>query len=98
MWTDISELISNTLKHAFPNKKKGEIHVSLKIKGNIFYLTISDNGVGLPEDLDFQNTESLGLQLVNTLTNQLDGKIELNRKHGTEFKITFTESKYKERT
>jgi two-component sensor histidine kinase len=93
----ISELISNSLKYAFPNGKKGEIHVTLKTKENRFHLTISDNGVGLPDDLDFQNTESLGLQLVNSLTNQLDGKIEVNRKHGTEFKITFKEAKYKER-
>ncbi len=58
---------------------------------------VSDNGVGLLEDLDFRNTESLGLQLVNTLVNQLEGTIELDRRGGTAFKITFAEMKYKER-
>jgi two-component sensor histidine kinase len=58
-------------------------------KGQI-ELTVSDNGVGLREDLDFRKTESLGLQLVTTLAeNQLQGKIELDRNAGTKFKITF---------
>jgi two-component sensor histidine kinase len=49
----------------------------------------SDNGVGLPEDMDSKNTKTLGLDLINTLTQQLDGSIELDRSKGTEFKITF---------
>jgi two-component sensor histidine kinase len=52
-------------------------------------LIISDNGIGVPEDFDFQHTESLGMQLVNTLASQLDGDIELNSNDGTEFKIRF---------
>jgi two-component sensor histidine kinase len=54
---------------------------------------VRDNGVGFPEDLDFRNTESLGLQLVNTLAAQLEGSIELDRSGGTEFEMTFTELK-----
>ena len=85
----INELLSNSLKYAFPQEREGEIHISLKAKDNKFKLIISDSGIGLPEDLDFRNTESLGLKLVNSLTNQIDGKIELDRSQGTKFKITF---------
>lgn len=58
---------------------------------------ISDNGVGIPEDLDYRNTKSLGLQLVNNLVSQLNGKINLERNEGTTFKISFKELNYKER-
>jgi two-component sensor histidine kinase len=58
---------------------------------------VSDNGVGFPEDLDFRDTGSLGLQLVNTLVEQLEGTIELDRSGGTEFEITFTQPRYKGR-
>jgi two-component sensor histidine kinase len=94
----LNELVSNCLKHAFPDGREGEIRIELRSDGNDkFTLMVSDNGVGLLEDLDFRNTESLGLQLVNTLVNQLEGTIELDRRGGTAFKITFGEIKYKER-
>jgi PAS domain S-box-containing protein len=92
----INELVSNSLKHAFP-EKQGEILVNLHRDNGKFTLIVRDNGVGLPEHVDFRNTDSLGLQLVCTLTDQLEGEIELNRAGGTEFKITFGEIKYKER-
>ena len=92
----INELVSNSLKHAFP-EKQGEIYVNLHRDDGRSTLIVSDNGVGFPENVDFRNTDSLGLQLVCTLTDQLDGAIELNRRDGTEFKITFGEIKYKER-
>ena len=92
----INELVSNSLKHAFP-EKQGEIFVNLHRDDGSLTLIVSDNGVGFPENVDFRNTDSLGLQLVCTLTDQLDGAIELNRTGGTEFKITFGEIKYKER-
>jgi two-component sensor histidine kinase len=57
--------------------------------GREFTLIVSDNGVGFPQNLDFRNAESLGLQLVNALVNQLKGTIELDRSHGTAFKIMF---------
>jgi PAS domain S-box-containing protein len=94
----IVELVSNSLKYAFPDKHKGELKVSLKSKGNYYVLTISDNGVGIPENVDVKNTDSLGLRLVNSLTDQIDGEIELKTSsHGTEFKITFQELIYMER-
>ncbi len=54
-------------------------------------LTVKDNGIGFPGDIDFENTDSLGLQIVNSLTGQIDGKIQLNNSQGTEFKINFKE-------
>jgi two-component sensor histidine kinase len=56
---------------------------------SLFSLTISDNGKGIPEDLELENAESLGLQLVGILVDQLDGKIEIKREQGTEFRITY---------
>ncbi len=91
----INDLVSNSLKHAFPEGKSGEIKIAFGRSGKKrFELVVSDNGVGMPEDLDFRNTESLGLQLVTTLAEyQLKGKIELNRNGGTEFQIKFKEKK-----
>ncbi|MBZ2165263.1 PAS domain S-box protein [Methanobacterium spitsbergense] len=93
----ISELISNSLKYAFPNRIGGQITVFLKFIEEEYVLTISDNGIGLSDELDFKNTDSLGLQLVNSLINQIDGEIELNKNHGTTFIIRFKELKYAKR-
>lgn len=89
----INELISNSLKHAFPQKTKGQIKVSLQpVEKNQIELIISDNGIGIPDELDFRKTESLGLQLINTLVkDQLDGAIELDKSAGAKFTITFKE-------
>ena len=56
--------------------------------------TVSDNGIGIPEDLDFENLDSLGFQLIFSLVKQLDGEIELKRNNGTEFTIKFTVAEY----
>jgi PAS domain S-box-containing protein len=85
----ISELVSNALKHAFREKPGGLIRISVKSLGNQVMLTISDNGIGFPEHLDFTNTQSLGMQLVVTLVEQLEGTIELHVSEGTEFRIAF---------
>lgn len=92
----VNELISNSLKYAFTKDEEGEIRIRLckekddnKTHKSLFNLTISDNGKGIPENIELENVESLGLQLVNILVDQLDGKIKLNRDHGTEFIITF---------
>jgi PAS domain S-box-containing protein len=89
----INELVSNALKHAFPDGKEGEIRIELtrSVGEKRFTLIVSDNGIGFPGDLDFRNTKTLGLQLVITLVDQLNGTIELDRRSGTEFKITFAE-------
>jgi two-component sensor histidine kinase len=89
----INELVSNSLKHAFlTDSQDNEISISICLMNdNQFKLTVSDNGVGFPGDIDFQNTESLGLQLVCTFTEQLEGGIELDSSAGTSFTITFKE-------
>lgn len=93
----INELVSNSLKHAFPEGRTGEIAINLRLAGTDRYvLTVQDNGVGCPKDLDLHNSTSLGLQIVTALTKQLEGDIELNREDGTTFQITFIEPKYRE--
>jgi PAS domain S-box-containing protein len=91
----INELITNSLKYAFSDKRKGEIKVSLHINHeNMVELIVSDNGMGIPSDLDFRKTESLGLRLVTILSeDQLHGNIDLDRSRGTEFKIKFNGGK-----
>lgn len=94
----INELVSNALRYAFPNDE-GNIFVSLRhYNDNKYLLTISDTGIGIPDDIYFKNTQSLGFRLVNNLTKQLEGKIELDRKDGTTFNIIFEELKYETRT
>ncbi len=87
----INELVTNSLKYAFPDGRKGEISVSFRnLNENMIELAVSDNGVGIPDDVDFRKTGSLGLRLVTILTeNQLHGEITLDRSRGTEFKIIF---------
>lgn len=84
-----NELLTNSLKHAFTNKKQGEIKVKFYKKSNTYHLSISDNGKGFPKDFDFRTAESMGLDLVNSLVKQINGNIELHRDKGTFFKITF---------
>ncbi len=94
----INELVSNSLKHAFPDgigekgtsRKEGRINISMSLNSdNKLKLIVSDNGIGFPKDLDFRNTGSLGLQVVNTLVEQLEGSIKLRRHPATSFKIEF---------
>ena len=68
----ISELISNSLKYAFPNGKKERYIVSLKSEDNYYKLTVRDNGIGLSEELELENAKTLGLKLVHILTGQID--------------------------
>ncbi len=93
----VNELITNCVKHAFPNDINGEINIDMSNNQGIYTLNVSDNGVGFPEDIDFKNTESLGLQLVSNLVNQLDGTVELVNKGGTSVVIKFNELVYKNR-
>ncbi|WP_321423671.1 sensor histidine kinase [uncultured Methanobacterium sp.] len=90
----LNELVSNALKHAFPGDRGGEINIGFSSSGDDYQLTVGDNGVGLPADLDYKNTDSLGMQLVNNLTSQIDGNLELDSTNGTKFSIVFKERKY----
>ncbi|CEA12723.1 putative membrane protein [Methanobacterium formicicum] len=98
----VSELFTNSVKYAFPEGREGEIRVSLKQEpgkddAREFILTVSDDGVGFPPDLDYRNTETLGLELVNSLTCQIDGNISLDLTQGTKFTVKFKELRYKKR-
>jgi len=98
----VNELVTNSFKHAFPVKSEGEIRIELYREGNeecitnvhenctTFVLTVSDNGVGIPENFAIEDLGTLGMQLVTSLVDQLDGKLELKRDNGTEFIIRFT--------
>ena len=112
----VNELVSNSLKHAFPSKKSGEIRIKLsreenrkfendKIEGKNeghksknYILTISDNGAGIPESLNIEDSDTLGIQLVTILVDQLDGVLELNRTSGTEFIIEFSVAEKQQET
>ncbi|MCU0552142.1 MAG: PAS domain S-box protein [Leptolyngbya sp. Prado105] len=95
----INELVSNSMKYAFPTGEPGEIYISLQAQETEshesphYQLTVGDSGRGFPSDLDFRNTQSLGLQLVCSLIRQLRGQIDLTGKSGVQFTMCFTEQK-----
>ncbi len=94
----INELFSNSLKHAFSGRAKGEIQIKLRREGNkkdrckstSFTLDVSDNGVGIPENFEIESLNSLGFQLVASLVDQLDGEFVLKRDNGMKFTMRFT--------
>ncbi len=95
----VNELVSNSLKHAFPDGLSGAVTVVMNTAGNHVELVVRDDGVGWPAALDINNSKGLGLQLVSLLANQLDGKLDvLERCAGTALRIRFEELKYRERT
>ncbi len=93
----LNELISNSLKHAFPAELetaqppvlKKEIRITMRSEQDDIVLTVSDNGVGLPADLDLENLDSLGLELVRLLNGQIGGVLEMDASRGASFQITF---------
>lgn len=94
----ISELVSNSLKYAYPNEEVGKITLSLESQDNEYKLIVGDDGVGFPPEFDFRNVEdTLGLRLVNSLVEQIDGYIDLDKTHGTQFTIKFHEQQYNKR-
>ena len=90
----VNEIVTNSLKYAFPDKKTGNISVSFNKKCDELQLVVEDNGIGFPGDLDFKNTNSLGMQLVTSLTEQIKGNIKLKRDNGTKFIIDFKEKSF----
>ena len=88
----VNELVSNSLKHAFPSARQGSIWISLSpLREGKYILGIRDDGVGLPAMIDFRNSDSLGLRLVNILVSQLGGHIELYSGEYTDFRIEFSQ-------
>jgi PAS domain S-box-containing protein len=92
----INELVTNIVKYAFTDMD-GTITIKLKSCSEGLELIVSDNGIGMPENIDFENSETLGLQLVSNLINQLDAVLKIDNTNGTEFKILFNELIYKKR-
>ncbi len=86
----INELVSNSLKYAFPDGRTGEIRIELRgTSDGATRLLVADDGIGLTADIDWENTRSLGLRLVRTLAQQLGAKIEVNSRAGTEVRLAF---------
>lgn len=87
----VNELVTNSIKHAFPGDKYGTITLELYRKDKNIVLKVSDDGVGLPKNLDYKNADSLGLKLVNTLIRQINGELTVDKGQGAAFTLTFKE-------
>lgn len=88
----LNEIISNSLKYAFADRKEGNLRVALRKTGDHrFSLDVSDDGVGIPEKIEFSTAESLGMQLIQMLSGQINGEVKLFRDKGTHYHIDFTE-------
>jgi len=87
----INELVTNALKYAFRGRESGNVHIRLAREGEGYLLSVADDGIGLPGGIDPDTAESLGLQLVNTLTRQLGGTLAVTRDNGTQFTLAFVE-------
>ncbi|MFP4490544.1 MAG: sensor histidine kinase [Spirochaetaceae bacterium] len=86
----INELVTNAFKYAFPDGRGGTITVSISENPeNMIVLSVRDNGVGLPEDFDIETGNSLGMRLIQGLTQQIDGTLQFSKEKGTAFFITF---------
>jgi PAS domain S-box-containing protein len=94
----VNELLSNAVKHAFPDGRSGAVRLSLHLApGREFTLQVHDDGIGLPAGVDPGRTETLGLQIIGLLIRQLDGTLSIDRTAGTSFSIRFRELRYKAR-
>ena len=95
----LNELVTNSIKYAFPGEeckhKECKIYIKLHRNSENFLLVVGDNGTGLPEEVDLEHTETLGLRLVRSLVDQIDGTIELHSDGKTEFKIIFNQIEQK---
>ncbi len=88
----LNEIISNALKYAFEEKKEGDLTVTLhKISENHFVLEVSDNGKGIPSSINFDHAETLGMQLIQMLSGQINGTVSMLNENGTKYRIEFKE-------
>ncbi len=85
----VNELLTNVFKHAFPDNRSGALSVHFTKTDGTYTLTIKDNGIGLPKGFDYKDTGTLGLQLVNVLTRQLRGTLQIKSDKGVEAVVTF---------
>jgi two-component sensor histidine kinase len=83
--------VSNSLKHAFPNNKEGEILITAKKgKDKKYFLMVKDNGIGYPKNLNPRKHKSMGTYILNEAVREINGAMQFNRNKGTKFRITFT--------
>ncbi|MFA0832457.1 MAG: sensor histidine kinase [Methanobacterium formicicum] len=92
----INELVTNSLKYAFPNDQEGIIRIQFHKEEDNYLLEVGDNGVGIPDDFDILKSDSLGMLLVNSLTSQIHGELELKREKGSTFIIRFREDLFQD--
>jgi two-component sensor histidine kinase len=86
----LNEIITNALKHAFPQNRPGKLTIIMEERSQgKYYLWVEDNGVGLPPETNIENAATLGLQLISDLTVQLGGKLKVYRNQGTAFEVVF---------
>ncbi len=85
----LNELLTNSIKYAFPEKKCGNIFIKFAKANNHYVLVVADDGIGLPKDLDVEKCDTLGFQLVKNLVGQIEGEMMINRDEGTEITVCF---------
>lgn len=85
----VNELITNVIKHAFPAERQGTVLVELRHPENKVSLAVTDDGVGIPDDFNIEKSETLGMQLVALLSDQLGATLDIHRKNPTRFTLTF---------
>jgi two-component sensor histidine kinase/CheY-like chemotaxis protein len=88
----VNEILTNSIKYAFPGNRKGEIQISLHAENKMVYLKIQDNGIGMQKDGDMKKIKTLGLKLIQILTAQIDGNIKISNESGTTYTLSFCES------
>ncbi len=93
----INELVSNSLKHAFINRTEGKISFNMMKERNLINFNVSDNGIGFPQNFILENTSTLGLSLVKTLVNQLEGELTIEHNKGISYDVIFKEMEYNKR-
>ena len=85
----INEIITNAFKYAFKGRLSGKLEINAARNGDRYHLSICDNGVGLPQNFSFNSSDTLGMELVSLLSEQIDGNVNITHKNGTGFQIDF---------
>jgi two-component sensor histidine kinase len=86
----LNELVTNSVRHAFPGDRKGKIDVRAHTRGNAtVVISVSDNGIGMPHDFDIRQVNTLGLKLVRQLSRQLKGSMSVSNQKGTTVQVEF---------
>ncbi|MEA2095964.1 MAG: sensor histidine kinase, partial [Candidatus Cloacimonadota bacterium] len=90
----INEIVSNAIKHGFPDHKKGEVVINMKnVKDDLYMLKISNNGVSMPPKIDYDNPKSAGMELIRVLIIQLSADVEITKENGVLYKLKFKKLK-----